>query len=35
MGLESSDMFGFDIEPLLQTRVANLKSVYNWLIIGP
>ena len=37
MGWESFDEFRFDLGPLLQghTRIAKLKSVYNWLIIGP
>ena len=37
MGRESSDVVRFDIGPLLQgqTRIANLKSAYNLLIIGP
>ena len=36
MGLESSDVFRFDLEPLLQgqTKIAKLKSAYNSLIIG-
>ena len=37
MGLESSDVFTFDIGPLVQgqMRVDKLKSAYNLLIIGP
>ena len=37
MGWESSDVFRFDLGPLLQgqTRIAKLKSAYNSLIIGP
>ena len=37
MGWESSDVFRFDLEPLLQgqTRTAKLKSAYNSLIIDP
>ena len=37
MGCESSDVIRFDLEPLLQgqTRIGNLKSAYNLLIIGP
>ena len=37
MGWESSGMIRFDLGPLLQgqTRIAKLKSAYNWLIIGP
>ena len=37
MGWECSVMVGFDLGPLLQgqTRIAKLKSAYNWLIIGP
>ena len=37
MGCESSDMVRFDLGPLLQdqTRIGNLKSDYNLLIIGP
>ena len=37
MGWESSDVVRFDLGPLLQgqTRIAKLKSAYNWLIIGP
>ena len=37
MGWESSDVFRFDLGPLLQgqTRIAKLKSAYNLLIIGP
>ena len=36
MCCESSDMVRFDLGPLLQgqTRIAELKSVYNLLIIG-
>ena len=34
---ESSGVVGFDVGPLVQgqTRIAKLKSAYNWLIIGP
>ena len=37
MGWESFGVFRFDLGPLLQgqTRIAQLKSVYNLLIIGP
>ena len=37
MGWESFDVVRFDLGPLLQgqTRIANLKSTYNLLIIGP
>ena len=37
MGWESSDVVGFDLEPLLQsqTRIAKVKIAYNLLIIGP
>ena len=36
MGWESSDVFRFDLGPLLgQTSIAKLKSTYNLLIIGP
>ena len=37
MYCESSDVVRFDLGPLLQgqTRIANLKSAYNSLIIGP
>ena len=37
MGLESSEVVGFDLEPLLQgqTRTAKLKSAYNSLVIDP
>ena len=37
MGWESSDMVRFDLEPLLQgqTRIAQLKRVYNSFIIDP
>ena len=37
MGLEFSDVFRFDLEPLLQgqTSTANHKSAYNWLISDP
>ena len=37
MCCESSDVVRFDLGPLLQgqTRIANLKSAYNSLIIGP
>ena len=36
MGGESFDMVRFDLGPLLQgqTRIAQLKSGYNSLIIG-
>ena len=37
MGLESSDVVRFDLEPLLQDqmRTAKCKSAYNLLIISP
>ena len=37
MNWESSGVVGFDLGPLLQgqTRIAELKSAYNSLIIGP
>ena len=37
MGWESSGVVGFDLEPLLEGQMwtAQLKSAYNWLIIGP
>ena len=37
MGWESSDVVRLDLGPLLQgqTRIPNLKSAYNLLIIGP
>ena len=37
MGWESIAAVGFDLEPLLQgqMRIAQLKSAYNSLIIGP
>ena len=37
MGWESFDVVGFDLGPLVQgqTRIAKLKSAYNWLIIAP
>ena len=37
MGRESIAAVGFDLGPLLQgqTRIAQLKSAYNSLIIGP
>ena len=37
MGEESSDVVRFDLGQLLQgqTRIAKLKSAYNWLIISP
>ena len=37
MGRDSSGVVGLDLEPLLQgqTRIAQLKSAYNLLIIGP
>ena len=33
---ESSGVVGFDLGPILQgqTRIAKLKSAYNWPIIG-
>ena len=36
MSWESFGVVGFDLGPLLQdqTRIAKLKSAYNWLIIG-
>ena len=36
MNWESSDMVGFDLEPLLQgqMRIAKVKSAYYLLIIG-
>ena len=36
MGRESFDMIRFDLGPLLkgQTRIANLKTAYDSLIIG-
>ena len=36
MGWESFGVVRFDHGPLPQgqTRIANLKSAYNWLIIG-
>ena len=36
MGWESSGVVGFDLGPLVQgqTRLAELKSAYNSLIIG-
>ena len=36
MGWESFGVVRFDLGPLLQgqTRIAKLKSVYNWLSIG-
>ena len=36
MGWEYFGVVGFDLGPLLQgqTRIANLKSAYNLLIIG-
>ena len=37
MGWESFGVVGFDLGPLLQgqTRIAEVESVYNLLIIGP
>ena len=37
MGWESFDVVRFEFGPLLQgqTRIANLRSAYNSLIIGP
>ena len=37
MGWESSGVVRFDLGPLLQgqTRIAEVKSAYNSLIIGP
>ena len=37
MGREAFDMIRFDLGPLLQgqTKIAKLKSAYNWLIIVP
>ena len=37
MGCESFGVVGFDLGPLLQgqTRIPELKSAYNSLIIGP
>ena len=37
MGWESSGVNLFDLGPLIQgqTRICNLKSAYNSLIIGP
>ena len=37
MGQESSDMVRFDLGSLLQgqTRIANVNSAYNLIIIGP
>ena len=37
MGWDSFGVLGFNLGPLLQgqTRIAKLKSAYNWLIIGP
>ena len=34
---ESSDVFRFDLGPILQdqTRIAKLKNAYNLLILGP
>ena len=36
MGWESSGVVGFDLGPLIQgqTRIVNLKTAYNSLIIG-
>ena len=37
MGWESFGVIGFDLRPLVQgqPRIAELKSTYNSLIIGP
>ena len=37
MGWVSSDVFRFDLVPLLQgqTRIAKLESAYNLLLISP
>ena len=37
MVCEASDVFRFDLGPLLQgqVRIAKLKSAYNSLIVGP
>ena len=37
MGWESFDVVTCDLGPLFQgqTRIAKLKSAYNWLIIDP
>ena len=37
MCCKSSDVVRFDLGPLLQgqTRIAELKSAYNSLIVGP
>ena len=37
MGWESSDVFRFDLGPLLQgqMRIAKVKSAYNLLISSP
>ena len=37
MGRESFGVVGFDLGPLLQgqTSIAQIKSAYNSLIIGP
>ena len=37
MGWESFDVVRFHLGPFLQgqTRIAKLKSAYNWVIIGP
>ena len=37
MGRESFGVVGFDLGLLLQgqTKIANLKSAYNSLIVGP
>ena len=37
MGCESFGVVGFDLGPLLQgqTRIPELKTAYNSLIIGP
>ena len=34
MGWESFGVVRFDLGPLLQTRIAKLKSAHNSLIIG-
>ena len=33
-GAANLDVVRFDLGPLLQTRIAKLKSAYNLLIIG-
>ena len=37
MSWEYSDVVRFDFGPLLhgQTRIAKIKSAYNWLMLGP